>query len=659
MPMARRPERPWPALALTLALGGGLLGPPVATAREPGTGREPFLGRSKPYTRWWWFAGKIDKHHIDTQLAWLARHNFGGVELAFIYPHSRDPRSPRFAFLGPEWREAVVHAKRRAGELDLGCDFTFGTLWPFGGSFVGEEDRTRVYGKPDFKQGWRLSWEHGRPGNVLNHLDREALERYAARVGGALEPALEGGVSALFCDSWEVETRRIWTPGLGGQFERTYGYDVRPFMENIYADANAGPRYDYMKLVSRRVLDHFYRPFARICRRLGGLSRVQCAGSPTDILAAYAAVDIPESEALLFEPDYSRIPASAAALASRPVVSAESFTCIYGFPGRHLGREVTADLKLLADALFARGVNQIVWHGMPFNPPGGKNRFYATVHLGPDGDLAADLAGFNAYLEKVSALLKRGVTYSDVACYLPLEDGWIAGEYPPERQLKWSWGAYELRHVRPPAETRGHHPLWVSAEFLRRGKLEDGRLRCGDTAFSSLYVDVEYMDSAALSRVLELARKGFPVILKRAPREPGRVKSGDYAARLAALQALPGVGTDLGKHPPRPPLAAGEDVPPYWCRREGDVHYLFFAHPAAGELRLPMERGMAWKVAACERKVRITLPGFRGEVVLRFAPRQSVMLRIDGKGKVRRIDIGYDPPRRKEEDAAGTGADHE
>src|SRR5207248_1938514 len=89
-------------------------------------------------------------------------------------------------------------------------------------------------------------------------------------------------------------------------------------------------------------------------------------------------------------PTFSRIPASAAALAGKPVVSCETFTCVYGFvapgniePLRYWRREQVADLKLLADALFAQGVNQILWHGMPFNGPGGRNEFYASVHVGP------------------------------------------------------------------------------------------------------------------------------------------------------------------------------------------------------------------------------------------------------------------------------------
>jgi hypothetical protein len=39
-------------------------------------------------------------------------------------------------------------------------------------------------------------------------------------------------------------------------------------------------------------------------------------------------VDVPESEALLYEPTYSNIVASAAGLTGKKVVTSETFTCV-------------------------------------------------------------------------------------------------------------------------------------------------------------------------------------------------------------------------------------------------------------------------------------------------------------------------------------------
>ena len=618
--------------------------PPASAGPSP----DEFYKTSKPCTRWWWFASEIDETEIESQLDWLRDKGFGGVEIAWIYPPGRDPDAARTAWLSEEWSRVVTHAKQYASSLGLACDFTFGSLWPFGGCFVSDSDRTKVFGDPDFRQKFRLSWEHPEIGNVIDHMDRGALERYARVMGTALRPAIAGAPSALFCDSWEVETRSIWTDGFGEAFEKRYGYDLRPFMDRIYEKECGDERYDYMTLVSEYVIDRFYSPFTAICHDLGAFARVQCSGSPTDLIRAYACVDVPESEAMLFEPPFSRIPASAAALSSRPLVSAETFTCVYGFPGEHLEEERTADLKLVADALFANGVNQIIWHGMPYHrSENDKNRFYATVHVGPQGALSRDLASFNGYMEKVAGFMRLGRTYSDVAVYLPLEDAWIAGEYPEEKQFPWAWGAYELRYVRMPADLAGYHPLWINRDFLEKGTLRGAALECGETRFTSLYVGVDHLDSDALDAILGLAEAGFPVCVARRPREPGRIKSGDFEARLDRLMSLDSVSERFEEIAVNRPLVALDGhaggLPDFWCRVDGDRHYLFFAHPAAKELHLPLDYGAADHAQRTERTITITLPGASRKLTLDFKARQSLLVTIDADGTAGFVDIEYDP----------------
>ena len=70
-------------------------------------------------------------------------------------------------------------------------------------------------------------------------------------------------------------------------------------------DAHPPERYDYRRVRAEVILDAFYRPFTELSHRLGAYARVQAHGSPTDLLAAYAAADVPESEALLFDPPFS------------------------------------------------------------------------------------------------------------------------------------------------------------------------------------------------------------------------------------------------------------------------------------------------------------------------------------------------------------------
>jgi hypothetical protein len=656
--------------------------------------RELFYPDSRPWTRWWWFNVELRDEDIKSQLDWVRANGFGGVELAFIYPLPGQKRGPDF--LSPEWSQKVAQAKRYCESLGLGCDFTFGTLWPFGGTFVSESDASQRYDGPSPQRLGR-SWELPEQGRILNHLDRQAFGRYADKMGGALKGALghpqittitqivsgqESATSAssavsprsaLFCDSFEVETEGLWTGGFDTAFRERFGYDVQPFMPKL--DEHPDVRYDYRKLIAEYVLHEFYEPFTELTstvpvgqpsHRVNSFTRVQCHGAPCDLLAAYAAADVPESEAILFDPEFSRIPASAAALSRKTVVSAEAFTCLYGWvpypgPGPHQGEEQVADLKLLADALFANGVNHIFWHGMPYQAQaqaqaeaqaqaGQRNWFYASVHVGPDSSFAGQLPEFNAYMEKVCAAMKLGQPHSDVAVYLPLEDQWMKGELSAEQQKPSARYHWEMHYLRPPAELNGRQPLWVSAPFLEQARFEDGGLSVGDARFGLLYVDCEWLDSDGLTQISRLAKAGLPVCVKRLPKRPGRTvdkrAAKEYQQALEALTRLNNVSSDPGNLSQEPPLVSGRDAPDFWCRAVDDELLFFFGHPASRGLTYPMGYCQAAQAGRTGRDLRFNLGGSAPafELPVEFGPGESLLLRVSPTGRVERLDVGYAPP---------------
>jgi hypothetical protein len=598
--------------------------------------------------RWWWLSGPIDEAAIQFQLDWVAANDFGGVEIAWLYPLDNDRLGA--PWLSPEWAAPVRFAAEYAAQLGLGCDFTAGSAWPFGGLHVAAADASRVFTGLS-PQRLEKSWETPLGvdgGYILNHLDRGAVGRYLRSFGAALGlPDLAAGhaMPGLFCDSWEVAPEGLWTDGFDVAFRDRFGYDIHPFLPEL--DAHPDVRYDYRKLLSAYALDEFYAPYRAICHELGAYARVQCHGAPADLLAAYALADVPETEAILFDPDFATFAASAAVLAGRPVVAAEAFTCLYGWepcpgPGPYQKAERLADLKLVADALLANGVNQIVWHGMPYNPAGGDNRFYATTHVGPDSPWAARIPAFNRYLEQACAALRRGRPYTDVAVYLPLEDAWIANELPPELQKPSSKFVYELQEMKLPPALKGYHPLWISTPFLRDAHVVDGRLRCGEAEFSALVVDVAWLDAEALSECLRLARAGLPIYLPRRPRQPGHRLSASYERDLTQLLALPTVSADLQRVLSRPPLVMGSNLPDFWCRVEGERYTSFFAHPQAQELRYPLAYGHAFGAKTEVRPVKIQTPRRVHELELRFLPGQALLFTVT-PDSVAFEDLEFDP----------------
>lgn len=638
----------------------------------------PFGGTARPYVRWWWLAGPFRQEDIVYQLDWVKAQGFGGVELAWLFPSwlsVSGPEQGRPAWLGREWSDLVSFAKQYASRIGLGCDFTLGSCWPFGGTCVAPDDAAQTFSGPSDQ---RLigSWEDDspQPQLIVNHLRRQALENYAAAMLPAFAGALAGPASALFCDSLELDTHGMWDAGLWEPFAARFGYRLERLADGL--DDHPDVRYDYRKFVAETMHREFFEAFTDLCHRAGALSRVQCHGALTDLLAAYAAVDIPESEAILFNPTFSRIPASAAALARKPVVSCETFTCIYGFmsyhnpgPARYWRKENPADLKLLADALFAQGINQVIWHGMPFNAPGGRHEFYASVHVGPDAAFAPHLPRFNRYLEAVSSHMRQGRPCSHLAVYLPNEDNWMAGRIPPEERTPAAVYRWEMRHVTVPRETEPYAPLWVSLPFLKAATYQDGILPIGDAGFRGLYVDCAWLDGEALVDILRLARTGLPVILRRQPQQPGAKPRGQplsmfrrltppglpvrwrpapptghmppaqYAGMLQELTRLPQVIQVLDQARIIP-LVTGDDLPTFWARQTDEHVLLFFAHPAARDVRYPIRYGQSAEAVPTSRQVRLHIGPSSRDIRLDFERYQSLLLRVGRqRGDVEIVEI--------------------
>lgn len=605
---------------------------------------EPEPG-NKPYTRYWWFASMIKENDIRYNLNWLKDHGFGGVEIAWVYPLNRfNPTdttyTPRQEWLSPEWTDIVDFAIRYADSIGLGCDLTFGTLWPFGDSYVTADQATRRFGDPEWRQVITRSWEHPKSGYVIDHLTPDNYMPYFERLMKAFPKPVTSVRQSYFIDSWEVETEKLWCESFQEDFHTRFGYDITQFMDSVYEPGKSRYLYDYMSLISEKVLK-FYRDFDSTLNSHGILSRGQVSGAPCDLISGYACMDIPEGEAMLFEPEFSSIPASSALLSGKPLVSSETFTCIYGWPRDYIREEQTADLKLVADALFANGVNHIIWHGKPHNPAGYDTvSFYATTHVGPDGKPGTEISDFNRYLEKVSSFMRKGNTFSDIAVYLPLEDAWCRGVMPKEKQFIWAWGYYEMRYVYFPEELDGFCPTWINHAFLEKATVENGMLKIGNAGYKALYVDAEYLDYMLVKRLAELSDQGLRIIVKKEPKEPGAVTHTDYSFVIKKLMESENVSKQIPND--IQPFIEGKGLPPCWCRKDGRSIYLFFANPKAERLKFPLEYGQSLSEETKRINVQINLNGKSFPVELIFEPYQSLLYEITGE-RIKKIDISFVP----------------
>ena len=590
-----------------------------------------YYSSRKPLTRWWWFSCPIEKNEIERQLIWLKDNNFGGAEISFIYPLPE--KESGVEWLSEDWTDLVLHAKKTAEKLDLHLDFTLGTVWPFGGSIVPEKDAAKTFAglsEQRLTRAWDIR-ENG-AGYILNHLEKNAVERYFDTISSALKPALEEGrKSALFSDSWEVLTDNLWTDGFDQAFNEMFGYDLEQFKKTI--DEHEDVRYDYRKLLSKYVLNEFFKPYTEYCNKVGSFSRVQCHGAPTDLVAAYVESDVPETEAILFDPHFSSFAASAAAISGSDIVSSETFTCTYGWlphPAKapFIKQEQVADLKLLADGMFANGTNLIFWHGMPFNAEGEHNEFYASVHVGPDSGFADELSEFNKYMSDISEIMSKGKTYSNVAVYLPLEDNWMLDRLPEEYDRPSAFFYWELQYQRSPEELRGYHPLWISMEMLPEAEVAGGNLICRNAEYKELYIDVEWLDEDSLDQVLRLAGKGLRICLKKTPKRPGHIQTESYMQKLDKLSKMVNVKNEIYSKP----VIEGNDLPEFWIRHTNNEAYIFFAHPKSKDLEYPMAYGQSFTEVTINKNVKINLFDKNFDVELVFKPYKSICLKVSKNG---------------------------
>lgn len=213
-------------------------------------------------------------------------------------------------------------------------------------------------------------------------------------------------------------------------------------------------------------------------------------------------------------------------------------------------------------------------------------------------------------------------------------------ELPEELQMPWVWGEYELRYEWAPDYLAGYQPLWVNAKVLREGEYEDGVLRYGDVEFSSLVVDVEWLDIEALREVVRLAEEGLPIVMAREPKQPGKNKSAEYAALYKQLMAFENASQTMDVVEQKP-LVEGDNLPDFWCRRDGDDLYIFFANPAAQRLTYPLRYGQAFEDEGSKREVIINTDAGARPLTLEFKPNESLMVKATDEGEVEIIDLGF------------------
>ena len=384
---------------------------------------------------------------------------------------------------------------------------------------------------------------------VIDHLSSKGAD---ALLDGYAVPAVKAigaeRLRGIFVDSFELMGELPFTADFAEAFQSMKGYDLIPHLpvlfvqggESKYSEMmdlfgqNGGPRYvypdpekaerireDYESVRQALFEEAFIGRLAEWSARHGVNLRLQAHGGYGDDLDTYALADIPESEALFAggSADFLKLASSAAHVAGRRWASSESFITLQTWKTRLSDPE----MRLLAGRAYASGINQLVFHGVPYPYrradgskwypfPGG----FGRVLAGPlpmsseiDEEALEHLPRFNQFLSRLSLAMSQGVPTTEVA--------WLKSEsqFPDAPSIEWGRvdpGEGESQ-VAASLRRRGLGYDRVSRKMLSRAEpLPGGAFRVGAQIYRFLLLDpLESAEPKLVHSIAALVASGIPV----------------------------------------------------------------------------------------------------------------------------------------------------
>lgn len=445
-------------------------------------------GEDKPMVRWWWFGTAVQKPELLRELRQMKADGIGGVELAFVYPEVVDDPAKgliNLPFLSPGMLEAVSYAQNQARKLGLRVDLTLCSGWPYGGPATTLEhaaSRLRTVEEnvpagastvslPALESGERILSASlfsggvvqpftpgssfaaadsvrkamffiashtgqqvkraavGAEGNVLDPFSQSAVAEHLKAVGEPLVTAFgTTPPAAIFSDSLEAYGAD-WTPDLPEEFARRRGYDLMPRLPELVHGGTPeaeNVRHDYGRTLTELVNQNYLVQINDWAKEHHTRFRSQTYGEPAVSFSSQRLVDLAEGEGPQWRAFSTlRWASSANHVFGKQVTSGESFTWLHS----PVFRATPLDMKAEADLDFIMGENLLIFHGWPYSPPPGKVpepgwSLYAAASFNEHNPWHPVLPTVDAYIARLSYLLRQGEPANQVAILLPTDDAW-------------------------------------------------------------------------------------------------------------------------------------------------------------------------------------------------------------------------------------------
>lgn len=308
----------------------------------------------------------------------------------------------------------------------------------------------------------------GAEGFVLDHLNRDAVEHHLKTVAEPLLKAFgDQPPYAVFSDSLEVYGSD-WTADFVEEFRKRRGYDVLAHLPAIFngiGEQAGALKRDWALTQTELVGERYLTPMNDWARAHHTLFRSQTYGEPAVSMSSNRLVALPEGEGPQHRAfSFTRLATSAGHLYGRPVISAETWTWLNSpaFSATPL------DMKAEADRMLLEGVNLFVGHGWPYTPPGTRApgyAFYAAAVFNDRNPWWNVMPDVNAYLTRMSWLMRQGAPANQVAVFLPNDDVY-ARLVPGKVSLSAEMHHYVTPELTAQVLDAGHNLDYVDAESI-------------------------------------------------------------------------------------------------------------------------------------------------------------------------------------------------
>lgn len=409
---------------------------------------------------------------------------------------------------------------------------------------------------------------------VLDHLSSKSIKKHLDLHLGEGKKYFENHfgttIRAFFTDSLELASNWLWTEDLLEQFRRRRGYNLKPFLpvcfvpnrDNKYVQARYGGdtplfdfkgdigdkiRYDYELTISDLFSEEFVKTMTVWAEKNKLKNRIQAYGIRADTLKTYGIAHIPEAEQLYAGGiiDFLKFAGSAAIIYKKPIVSAESIVW-------NQRDYMTTPLKwkVAADKLFISGINQMIYHGFPYQnklfPYPGFCGF-STPYLPKPMNFSSNFSRMNPfweffpiinkYITRCQYVLQHGKTVSNIAIYYPifnycdsvLKEEELVGGYLDENDAPLPKGALlsrvkkkldindkwnlQLLKLTDNLSSNGFFYTHINEESVLNSKIVNNKLTIGCGEFEVLILsNIEKISLVMARKLKEISISGIPII---------------------------------------------------------------------------------------------------------------------------------------------------